>query len=60
MTNLHSLSAGENQFTAIPTEIGKLQNLEELNLIGSLLSKAEQEKIVKLLPKTKITFNAPE
>nr|WP_230458327.1 hypothetical protein [Leptospira weilii] len=45
-----------NQLTTLPKEIGQLQNLQTLDLIGNLIASKEKEKLRKALPKCKIIF----
>ncbi|EMJ53340.1 leucine rich repeat protein [Leptospira interrogans serovar Valbuzzi str. Duyster] len=56
MKNLQVLNLVDNQLTALPQEIGQLQNLQELNLRNNQFSIEEKERIRKLLPKCQIYF----
>ncbi|MDI7205163.1 leucine-rich repeat domain-containing protein [Leptospira santarosai] len=56
MQNLKILSLGSNQLATLPKEIGKLQNLKELNLGGNPFLRSQKEKIQKLLPNVIIQF----
>ncbi len=50
------LKESQNSLTLLPSEIGLLNNLVNLNLIGNPILIQEQEKIKKLLPNCTIQF----
>ncbi|EKR63273.1 MULTISPECIES: hypothetical protein [Leptospira] len=54
-TDVRFLELGD-QFTTIPNEIGKLQNLIGLHLDDIPALRSQEEKIRKLLPKVNIIF----
>ncbi|EMJ48521.1 leucine-rich repeat domain-containing protein, partial [Leptospira santarosai] len=57
LQNLEELELAFNQLTTLPKEIGKLQKLKKLDLGGNPFLKRQKEKIQKLLPNVRITFD---
>ncbi|WP_016757070.1 leucine-rich repeat domain-containing protein, partial [Leptospira santarosai] len=57
LQNLQLLHLDNNQLTTLPEEIGKLQNLKELDLVGNPSLIGQKEKIQKLLPNVSIRFD---
>jgi len=57
LSNLKKLVFWRSKLTTIPDEISNLKKLEELKLIENQFSKSEKQKIRKLLPNCKITFD---
>lgn len=54
--NLQKLNLARNEITEMPETLASLSNLKTLNLKNNNLSKDEQARIKKMLPKTKIKF----
>lgn len=56
LTSLKTLNLSNNPITEIPDDIQKCTSLKSLNLKGTKLSSEQQQKLISLLPKTKIKF----
>ena len=56
LSNLKEFDLTYNQLTSLPESIGKLTNLERLDLRNNPMSDEEKERIKKLLPNTYISF----
>ncbi|WP_061235693.1 hypothetical protein [Leptospira weilii] len=55
-TEARVLGLAHQALTSLPKEIGQLQNLQELNLIGNPIKSKEKKNFHKALPKCKIIF----
>lgn len=56
MKSLKNLSLNNNMLSVIPKGIEELTSLEKLSLAGNKFSKEDKERIVKMLPTTKVKF----
>ncbi|EKO34649.1 leucine rich repeat protein [Leptospira santarosai str. CBC379] len=56
-TQVRVLHLNGKKLTALPKEIGKLQNLKDLYLGGNPSLIGQKEKIQKLLPNVRINFD---
>ncbi len=57
LSNLQTLDLWNNNLSSLPVEFGQLSNLQTLHLWNNNFSKAEKQKIKKLLPNCDIRFN---
>lgn len=56
MKSLKNLSLNNNLLTGIPKGLEQLTSLEKLSLTGNKFSQEDKERIVKMLPTTKVKF----
>ncbi len=57
LINLEVLELWDNELDTVPDEVRNLKSLKKLELRGILFSDAQQQRIVSLLPNTKILFS---